>query len=66
MDWSSILGTVIEIIKAAPQLVQAGKDAVEGAQKIWDAVTSENPPTPEQQAEYDLALQEAHDALQRS
>lgn len=66
MDWHAILGTVIEIIKAAPQLEQAGEDALDGAEKVWDAVTSKTAPTPEQQTEYDTALQEAHDALQRS
>lgn len=64
--WSTVLGAVIEIVRHAPQLISAGQQAVEGAQKVWDAVTAEHPPTPEQQAEYDQALQEAHDALQRS
>lgn len=66
MDWTAVLGAVIEIVKAAPTLISAGKDAVEGAQKVWDAVTADHPPTQEQQTEYDRALQEAHDALQRS
>lgn len=66
MDWKAALDDVIEIVKAAPQLVQAGADLVDGAQKVWSAVTSENPPTPDQQAAYDAALQESHDALQRS
>lgn len=62
----SVFNTIIELIKQAPQLIQTGQQVVEGAQQIWDTVTSETAPTDEQQAEYDRALQEAHDALQRS
>lgn len=66
MSWSLILNAVIEAIKAAPTLIDTGKDLIEGAQKMWESVTAENPPTEAQQAEYDKALQEAHDALQKS
>lgn len=62
----AIFPIIIELVKQAPSLVQTGQQVVDGARQLWDTVSSEQAPTPELQAEYDRALQEAHDALQRS
>lgn len=66
MSVAAILPLVLQALKLAPGFIQTGGEIIEGAQKIWNGVTAEQPPTPDQQAEYDRALQEAHDALQRS
>jgi hypothetical protein len=66
MPIATILPLVLEALKMAPQLVSTGREVVDGAKQIWAAVTAENPPTADQQAEYDAALDAAHRALQNS
>lgn len=63
---SSIFPIIIELVRQAPQLVQTGRQVIDGARELWSIASSERPPSAEEQAEYDRALQEAHDALQRS
>lgn len=66
MGVAVILPLLLELLRLAPQFIEVGGEIVDGVQKIWEGVTSNHPISPEQQAQYDAALQEAHDALQRS
>lgn len=66
MDPITILTLVSAFIRYAPQLKAGAQDVIEGAQKIWESVSAEHPPTDIQRTEYDEALRVAHEALQRS
>jgi hypothetical protein len=57
---------VIELVKYAPTLIKGGMEIIDAAQDMWVTLTAEEPPTPEQQAEFDAALEAAHHALQES
>jgi hypothetical protein len=63
---TTILPLVLEAFKLVPSLVAAGQQVYDGAKQIWAGVTSEDAPTPEQQAEYDAAEQAAFNALMES
>jgi hypothetical protein len=53
-------------IRYAPTIKRGASEVIAGAQQIWDSATADHPPTEEEQAQYDAALKEAHDALQNS
>lgn len=63
---ATILPLVLEAFKLAPSLISTGKDVYEGAKQIWEGVSSEHIPTPEEQAKYDDAEKEAFEALMKS
>lgn len=56
---TQLLGLAAEAAAEGPGIVQSVKD-------IWRTATSNTPPTVDQQAEYDQALDAAHQALQSS
>jgi len=63
---ATILPLVLELLKAAPQFVEAGQGIVAGAKQIWASATAEDPPTPEQRQAYDAAEAAAFAALMKS
>lgn len=63
---ATVLPLIIEAFKLAPQMVSAGRQVVEGAKQIWESVTAEEPPTPEQRKAYDDAEAAAFAALMKS
>lgn len=63
---ATVLPLILEAFRLAPQLVSTGRQVVEGAKQIWESVTAEEPPTPEQRAEYDAAEAAAFAALMKS
>jgi hypothetical protein len=60
---ATILPLVLEALKLAPTLVSTGQQVYDGAKAIWDGVSAQEVPTPEQQAQVDAALAESHAAL---
>lgn len=66
MEISVILSLLIEIMQHAPQLKQGAEDVISGAERMWDGLSKNQPPSDVQLAQYDAALKAAHDALQRS
>ena len=63
---ATVLPLILEAFKLAPQLVSTGRQVVEGAKQIWESVTAEEPPTPEQRKAYDDAEAAAFAALMKS
>jgi hypothetical protein len=59
MPIASLLPLLLQVLAAMPEVI-------DGVQQIWSVATSKEPPTHEQQTEYDRALEEAHRALQNS
>ena len=55
---ATILPLVVSILGQLPQ-------ALDAARTIWDLATKEEAPTAEEQAAFDAALEEAHQAVQR-
>jgi K+/H+ antiporter YhaU regulatory subunit KhtT len=63
---ATILPLVIEAFKLAPQLIDGGRTVIDSAKKIWETVTAEEEPTPEQRRQYDEAEAAAFAALMQS
>ena len=61
-----ILPLVLEALKMVPTLVTTGKQVYDGVKSIWEGVTSQHTPTPEEQKAYDDAMEVAFQALMRS
>ena len=66
MGTAEVLAIVIEIIKYAPTLGAAGSEVIAGAKQIWETISSRTTLTDAQIAEYNAALDAAHEALQNS
>lgn len=56
---AALLPVLIDVVKETPALIDS-------AQKAWSLLTSDEPATDEQQAEFEAAMNEAHAALQAS
>lgn len=54
-----ILPALIEGVKEAPHLIDSAKTA-------WGLLTSHTPATPDQQAQFDAAMEEAYAEFQKS
>jgi len=63
---AAILPIALELLKEAPAAIEVGGEIIDGVKKIWNGVAAVNPPTADQQAQYDAALRAAHEALQAS
>lgn len=63
---ASVLPLILEAFKLAPQMIEGGKDIVDAGKKIWETVTAEEEPTPDQRQQYDDAEAEAFAALMKS
>jgi hypothetical protein len=61
-----ILPLVLQGLELVPKLTSTGKDVYDGVRSIWEGVTTENPPTPEEQKQYDDAMEVAFQALMKS
>ena len=57
MPIAVLLPLLVSILGQAPQVIESVK-------KIWDLAKSDKEPTPEEQAAFDAALEEAHKAVQ--
>lgn len=56
---TAILPVLLQLLEETPTLIADVKQA-------WTLLTANNPPTPDQQAQIDAALEDAHKALQAS
>lgn len=56
---TAILPVLLGLLKDAPTLVA-------DVEQAWELLTSGTPATPDEQAAIDAALEEAHNALQKS
>jgi hypothetical protein len=56
---AALLPVILQLLQDAPQEIEAIKG-------LWSYATSKTPPTPEQQAAVDAALDQAHKDLQAS
>jgi hypothetical protein len=61
-----ILPLVLQGLTLVPSLVSTGKQVYDGVKDIWEGVTAENPPTAEEQKQYDDAMEVAFQALMKS
>ncbi len=61
-----ILPLVLQGLELVPSLVSTGKQVYDGVREIWEGVTSEHTPTPEEQKQYDDAMEVAFQALMKS
>lgn len=59
----AILGIVLP---ALIQGVQEAPELIDDAKKAWSLLTDDTPATPDQQQQFDDAMEEAHSALQAS
>jgi len=57
MPIAVILPLLISILSQAPQVIESVK-------QIWDLLSDDTAPSDEEQAAFDLALEEAHKAVQ--
>lgn len=57
MPIASLLPLLVSALGQAPQVISQ-------VQSIWQLATKDNPPTPEQKAEFDAASATAHKAVQ--
>lgn len=61
-----VLPLILEVVKLAPKVVNGGMMMYNAAQTMWEGVTADAPPTPEQQKQYDDAMEVAYLALMES
>lgn len=66
MGASAIISAAITVLQNAPALVSGVQEAIAAGKQLWDIATNDTPPTDDQLAQYDAALQAAHKALQAS
>ena len=62
----ALMELAVLAIRYAPTVKRGASEIIAGAQQVWEGVTADYPPTEEEQAQYDAALKEAHDAPQNS
>ncbi len=62
----AILPIVLQLLALAPQFITGGQRIIEAAKSIWEGAQSDVVATPEEQAQYDAALETAHAELQAS
>lgn len=63
---ATILPLVLQALALVPRLTTMTQDVIEGVQKIWDGVTANEDPTPEQMAEYQAALDAARAEFEKN
>jgi hypothetical protein len=66
MPIAAILPLLTQLLGLAAQAAVDGPKIVESVKSIWSVATSSTPPSADEQAEYDAALDAAHQALQNS
>lgn len=66
MPIATLLPLLVQLLGLAAQAAQDAPAIIASIRSIWDVATASSPPTPEQDAEYRTALDEAHRALQAS
>lgn len=62
----TILPLVLEGLKLVPTLVKGGVEVYKGIEQVWEGVTKGESPTPEQQKQYDDAMEKAFNELMQS
>jgi hypothetical protein len=60
------MGLIVELLPILVGLLEQAPQVVDSVEQIWNLATSKEAPTPDQQAQIDAALEEAHKALQDS
>lgn len=63
---SVILPIVLQLLQLAPSFITGGERIIAAAKSIWEAATSNVEATPDEQAQYDAALDASHAAFQAS
>lgn len=63
---ATALPWILGAIEMAPTLIRSGRKAYDGAVAIWEAVTANEDPTPEQRQQYTTAREAAFAALMKS
>lgn len=61
-----VLPLILQLLEMAPGFIASGRKLIDAAEAMWDDVTSEEEPTPEEQAQYAAALDASHAAFQAS
>lgn len=63
---ATLLPLVIQLLSMTPQIVSGAEDFVWSVETLWNVATAGNPPSADEQSQYDAALDAAHAALQAS
>lgn len=66
MNIDTMLPLLTQLLALAASAAEDGPKIVASIKNIWTVVTATTPPTADQAAEYDAALDAAHQALQNS
>lgn len=66
MPIAAILPLLTQLLALAAQAAEDAPSIIASVKSIWSVATSKAPPTTDEQAAYDAALDAAHQALQAS